>query len=122
VVPGVQDRNKIGNPLRCGLPEPVKSRLLGHNWQPVVPGVQDRDKTGNPLRCGLPGSLIDWIYHGEPCPYQGELIRCQSDCDDYACSHGEVAMSGGDGMGPNTRVAVARHAWVLEVTSCLVWH
>jgi hypothetical protein len=34
---------------------------------------------------------------GGPRLYWGELIRCQSDHDDYMCSHGEVAMSGSDG-------------------------
>jgi hypothetical protein len=29
--------------------------------------------------------------------YQSKLIRCQSDHGDYACSHGGVAMEGGDG-------------------------
>jgi hypothetical protein len=33
-------------------------------------------------------------------------------------SHGEVAMSGNDGMGLITRVPVARRVWVPVVTSC----
>jgi hypothetical protein len=40
---------------------------------------------------------VDWIPYGEAHLYQGELIRCQSDHDDYACSCGRVVMSGGDG-------------------------
>jgi hypothetical protein len=50
----------------------------------------------------------------------GELIRCQSDHSDYACSHGGVAMLGGDGTDPSTRLLVARHAWVHVDTFCLV--
>jgi hypothetical protein len=53
----------------------------------------------------------------EGCLYRGELIRCQSDYDNYACSHAKVAMSSGDGMGPSTQVLVARCTWVPEVTS-----
>jgi hypothetical protein len=45
---------------------------------------------------------MDQIFHGETRPYQGELIRCQSDHDDYAYFCGGVAMSGGDGTGPST--------------------
>jgi hypothetical protein len=51
---------------------------------------------------------------------QCELIRCQSDHDDYACSPGEVAMSGDDGTNLSTRVPVAKCAWVPEVLSCHV--
>jgi hypothetical protein len=40
---------------------------------------------------------VDQISYGEARPFQDELIRCQSDHDDYACPHGRVAMSGGDG-------------------------
>jgi hypothetical protein len=39
---------------------------------------------------------VDKICYGESHLYRGELIRCQSDHNDYACSHGVVAMSGGD--------------------------
>jgi hypothetical protein len=60
---------------------------------------------------------MDHTFYGEICPYLGELIGCQSDYDDYAYSYSEVAMSGGDGMGPSTRVPVARHAWVPVVMS-----
>jgi hypothetical protein len=51
-----------------------------------------------------------------------ELIQCQNDHDDYACSHGVVAMSGGDGMGPSTRVPIARHVRVPLVTFCYARH
>jgi hypothetical protein len=42
---------------------------------------------------------MDRTFHGEPRSYQGELIRYQSDHDNYSCSHAEVAMSGCDGKG-----------------------
>jgi hypothetical protein len=42
----------------------------------------------------------------------GGLIRCQSDHDDYACSCGRVAMSGGDGTDSSTRVLVVRCEWL----------
>jgi hypothetical protein len=42
---------------------------------------------------------VDRISYGEARLYQGELIRCQSDHDDYACSRGGVVMLGGDGDG-----------------------
>jgi hypothetical protein len=51
---------------------------------------------------------VDRIYHGESHPYWDELIRCQSDHDDYTCFHGGVAISGGDGMGSSTQVAIVR--------------
>jgi hypothetical protein len=35
-------------------------------------------------------------------PVSGELIRCQSDHEDYACSHGGVAMSSGNGTDTST--------------------
>jgi hypothetical protein len=41
-------------------------------------------------------------------PLSGELIRCQSEHGDYACSRDGVAVSGGNGMNSNTRVLVAR--------------
>jgi hypothetical protein len=40
--------------------------------------------------------------------YRRELIRYQSDHDDYACSHSKVAMPGSDGMGLSTRVPIAK--------------
>jgi hypothetical protein len=43
-------------------------------------------------------------------PYRGEVLQCQSNHDDYVCSHGEVIVSGGDGMGPSSRVPIARRA------------
>jgi hypothetical protein len=52
-------------------------------------------------------------------PLSGELIRCQSNHDIYACSHGGVAMSGGDGIDINSRVPIARHTWESMVVSCL---
>jgi hypothetical protein len=65
---------------------------------------------------------VDQIFHGEPCLYQGKLIRYQSDYDNYACSRGGVAMSGGDRMGSSTRVPIARHMWAPEVMSFHVCH
>jgi hypothetical protein len=55
-------------------------------------------------------------------PLSDELIRCQSDHDDYACPRGGVAMSGGDGTDFSNRVTAASHAWAPVVASCLVWH
>jgi hypothetical protein len=49
---------------------------------------------------------MDQISYGEPCLYQGEFIRCQSDHGNYACSHGRVAMSVSDGTGSSTRVLI----------------
>jgi hypothetical protein len=48
-------------------------------------------------------------------PLSGELIRCQSNHDVYACSRGGVAMSGGD-----SRVPVARPTWEAVAASCLM--
>jgi hypothetical protein len=45
---------------------------------------------------------VDRISYGEAHLYQGELIQCQSDHDNYACSHGGVAMSGDDMMDSST--------------------
>jgi hypothetical protein len=45
---------------------------------------------------------VDWSICGGTRLHQGELIRCQSDHDDYACSHGEVVVSGGDGTNLST--------------------
>jgi hypothetical protein len=67
-----------------------------------APGV------GDLLWCQPSRSLVEWILHGDPCLYRGELIRCQSDHVDYACFHGGVAMSGGNGMDPNTRVPICQ--------------
>jgi hypothetical protein len=39
---------------------------------------------------------VDQISYGEARLYQGELIQCRNDHDDYACSHGGVGMSGSD--------------------------
>jgi hypothetical protein len=43
-------------------------------------------------------------------PLSGELIQCQSDHDDYACSHGAVPMSDSDETDFSTIVPVARRA------------
>jgi hypothetical protein len=77
--------------------------------------------TGNLLSFGLPGSPVDRIFHGDPHLYQGELIRCQSDHGNHACSRGGVDMSRGDGMDSCTRVPIHRHAWGTcgQVLSCL---
>jgi hypothetical protein len=40
------------------------------------------------------GPDLSW----KPPPFSGNLIRCQSNHDMYACSRGVVVMSGGDGM------------------------
>jgi hypothetical protein len=50
-------------------------------------------------------------------PVSDELIRCQSDHTDYACSHCGVAILGGDGMDFSTRVSAAKHTWVPMITS-----
>jgi hypothetical protein len=55
-------------------------------------------------------------------PSSGELIRCESNHDIYACSHGGVAMSRGNGTEISSLVAVVRRAWEHVVVSCLVWH
>jgi hypothetical protein len=62
---------------------------------------------------------VDQIFYGELRLYQGELIRCQSDHGDYACSCGGVAMSDSDGTNFSTRVSVVRRAWAPAVTSSL---
>jgi hypothetical protein len=61
------------------------------------------------------------LYEGTR-PYQGELIRCQSNHGDYACSRGEADVLGGNGMSLITRVTVARSSWVTDVTSGPIWH
>jgi hypothetical protein len=61
---------------------------------------------------------VDWIFHGEPRPYRGELIRCKSEHDDYVCPCGGIAMSSGDRMNSSTLVTVARRAWASAVMSC----
>jgi hypothetical protein len=53
---------------------------------------------------------MDRIPYGEARLYQDELIQCQSYYDDYACPCGGVAMLGGDGMDPSTRVPAVRCA------------
>jgi hypothetical protein len=69
----------------------------------------------------LPRSLVDRIFYGEPCLYWGELIRCQSDHDDYACHRGGVAMSGGDGTCSSTQVPICQACVGAcgQVLSCL---
>jgi hypothetical protein len=71
--------------------------------------------------------LTVWILGGSDLllrtpPLSNELIRCQSDHDDYRYSHGGVTMSDGDGMNVSTRVPVTRHAWAYVVMSylCLI--
>jgi hypothetical protein len=65
---------------------------------------------------------VDWIFYGEPHLYWDELIRCQSDHDDYAYSRGVVAMLGSNGSDSLTQVPIVKHAWVPVVTSSLAWH
>jgi hypothetical protein len=73
-------------------------------------------------QCGPPGSQGDQISCGEARFYQGELIRCQSDNNDYVCPRGEVAMSDSDGTNSNTRVLVVRCVWAPVVTFYHVYH
>jgi hypothetical protein len=54
--------------------------------------------------------MRDRILRGEARFYQGVLIQRQSYHDDYECSFGRVAMSGGDGMDFSTRVPAASGA------------
>jgi hypothetical protein len=65
---------------------------------------------------------VEHISYGEASLYQGELIRCQSYYDDYACSCGGDAISGGDGIDSSTRVPIVMCVWVFVVTSCHAWH
>jgi hypothetical protein len=53
-----------------------------------------------------PSGLI--ICFGADRIYRGELIRCQSDHDEYVCSRGGVAMSGSDGTDTSTQVTVCQ--------------
>jgi hypothetical protein len=53
-------------------------------------------------------------------PLSGELIRYQSDYDDYVCLHGEVAMLDGDGTDFSTQVSVAKRVRAPVVMSYLV--
>jgi hypothetical protein len=62
---------------------------------------------------------VDRIFYGQPRLYQDELIQCQSDHGDYACSRG-VALLSGVGMNSSTQVPVARHAWVMISQSKLI--
>jgi hypothetical protein len=55
------------------------------------------------------------------------LIRCQSYRGGYACPLGEIAVTGGDGMGSSTQVSVVRRAWPATTSCCArqlghVWH
>jgi hypothetical protein len=72
--------------------------------------------------CSPCRSLVDQISYGEVRLYQGELIRCQSDHGDYACSRGGVAMSDGDETNSSIRVSVVSYVWAPVITSCHVWH
>jgi hypothetical protein len=65
-------------------------------------------------------SLVDRILYGEPCPYWVELIQCHSDHGEYECSHGGVAISGGDGTCSSTQVPVAKCTLEPVVACCLV--
>jgi hypothetical protein len=62
--------------------------------------------TDNLLWCGRPGSLMSRTFCGESHPCQRDLIWCQGNHDDYVCSRGRAAMSGGDGMDFSTRVPI----------------
>jgi hypothetical protein len=85
-------------------------------------GGCDAPRKGYPL-----GVLTVWVPDGPDLlwripPILGELIRCQSDQGDFACSHGGVALLGGDGTDFSTRVPAAWRVWAPVVMSCLVWH
>jgi hypothetical protein len=45
---------------------------------------------------------MDQIFDEELHLYRGELIQCQSDCNDCACSLDGVVMSSGDEMNSST--------------------
>jgi hypothetical protein len=62
---------------------------------------------------------VNQISYEEVRIYQGELIRCQSDHDDYAWSHVGIAMSDSDEMNSSTRVPVVRRVCPPMVTSWL---
>jgi hypothetical protein len=53
-----------------------------------------------------------WVepFMGESASVRGVLILCQSNDDDYACSYGGAAMSGGDGMDSSIQVPIVRYA------------
>jgi hypothetical protein len=51
---------------------------------------------------------MDRICYGEVHLCYIELIRCQSDHNDYACSRERVVISGGDGINSSTRVSIVR--------------
>jgi hypothetical protein len=68
------------------------------------------------MRCPI------WVPGGpdfllRPTPLSGELIRYQSDYDDYVCLHDEVSMLDGDGTDSSTQVPVAKRVWV-HVGTC----
>jgi hypothetical protein len=73
------------------------------------------------LTARVPGGP-DRIFYREPQLYQGEIIRCQSDHGDYACSHRGVVMSDSDGMDSGTQMFVAKRTWAPVVMSLLVRH
>jgi hypothetical protein len=87
-----------------------------------ITGWREAPGMDNLPQCLPSESLVNRIFHGEPRLYWGELIRCQSGHGNYVCSLGRVVISDGDRMSFSTRVSVARHAWVSEVTSYHVWH
>jgi hypothetical protein len=53
---------------------------------------------------------MDQILHGEDHFYESIFIQCQSYHDNYVCSYGGVAMSGGDGTDSGTQVPTIRRA------------
>jgi hypothetical protein len=67
-------------------------------------------------------SLVDMIPFGEACLCQGELIRCQSDHDDYMCYCRRVAMSDGDGTDSSAQMPIVRCVWASVVMSCHARH
>jgi hypothetical protein len=56
---------------------------------------------------------MDQILRGEACFYQGIFILHQGYHDDYACSFGGVAMSGGNGM-YQARVGTCGHVLLCQ--------
>jgi hypothetical protein len=65
---------------------------------------------------------MGWITYEDARFYQGELIRCQSYHDDYACFCGGVAMSGGDGTTSSTQVLAVRCVWPPVAMCCHARH